>query len=304
MNTLHRERPRQKLRRHTYQTIRRRRVRRNTGIAGTFGLLAIAVIFAGWRTAPAQHTKAPAPEPRAPANSAHFKLGLDTTAPPSAAATRTAPVKRVPSPRPKTSARFAKHVSPTQVFAFAEGLILSLPYPKSKVTAIAYHQVYAPGSLRLVPAPQVKSLRITGDAPITPEHVRELKIATKTLRQRRMFRSDRSGPPDRAVDVGSKRGTPVRAPVSGRVLQVRPYMLYGQYRDVEIDILPDANPRVRILMFHMDRVVARRGQHVISGVTPIGRVRDIATYFEPQLAEFTHERGNHVHIQIKPLGVE
>lgn len=203
--------------------------------------------------------------------------------------------------KPRCRPRYA---GPTPVFAFANKLILTLPYPKSCVTAIAYHQVYADTSLRLVPAPQVTHMRMRGDAPVSPEQAKGSKVATKTVPQRRMFRSDRSGPPDRAVDVGAKKGTPVRAPVSGRISKVRSYMLYGRYPDYEIDIIPDANPRVRVMLFHIDRVIARRGRRVVSGVTRLGRVRDLASYFEPQLAEYTHERGNHVHIQIKPLGVE
>lgn len=224
----------------------------------------------------------------------------DTAQTPSAtrvAAARPAPV------RAAAVRKRPKHRSPTPVFAFADHLILSLPYPKNRITAIAYHQVYAPGSLRFVPAPQVSHVRMRSDVPQGMEQERRSKSTTRTVRQRKMFRSDRAGPADRAVDVGAKRGTVVRAPVSGRISQVRSYMLYGRYPDYEIDIVPDANPRVRVMMFHIDSVVARVGRRVLSGVTPLGKVRDLASCFEPQLAELTHERGNHVHIQIKPRDV-
>lgn len=163
------------------------------------------------------------------------------------------------------------------------------------MTAIAYHQVTSDGSLRLVPAPQVRHLRMRTDLPESQQYA----AFTKAVPQRQMFRSDRDGPADRAVDVGAKAGTQVRAPVSGVIVQVRPYMLYGDYPDVEIDILPDANPAVRVIVFHVDRVAAKRRQRVVSGVTPLGRVRNLSRQFEPQLAEYTHESGNHVHIQVK-----
>ncbi len=297
-------------------------MRRNTGLAGTFGLLAVVALFAGSRVTPALRTASTSkPHPQATAKPTRFKLGADTTGTADSAATASAisvaparanaKAKMAPksvaaatkNSRTTRSAR-RRRVGPTPVFAYAEGLILALPYPKSKVTAIAYHQVYAPGSLRLVPAPQMTHLRMPNDGPIALEQARESKSVTKKLRQRRMFRSDRSGPADRAVDVGAKRNTVARAPVSGKVIQVRPYMLYGRYGDVEVDILPDAKPSVRVIIFHVCRVAVRKGQRVVSGVTPVGRVRDLASCFEPQLAEFTHERGNHVHIQIKPLDVE
>jgi len=291
-------------------------------------------LFAGSRVTPAlRMPRTSKLRPQTSTTSARFKLGADITATAatvgsgsSAAAAGKgsgaprAPVGKPPGPKTPTAASRAapatnsairsasrggrRHVGPTPVFAYAEGLILALPYPKSKATAIAYHQVYAPGSLRLVPAPQMTHVRMPNDGPISLEQARESRSVTRKLRQRRMFRSDRTGPADRAVDVGAKRNTLVRTPVSGRVLRVRPYMLYGRYGDVEVDILPDANPRVRIIIFHVCRVAVRRGQRVVSGVTPVGRVRDLASCFEPQLAEFTHERGNHVHIQIKPLDVE
>lgn len=306
----------QYLRRRTYRSFRRRRIRRNTGVAGTLCVLAVAAATVGSSGLPGVMSRATtagrkssrsAVTSRTAGEPASRQVAKPRPTARSETASRVAiraglakpqPVPPRPAARPVTK---HKAESPTPVFAFSHGLILCLPYPKSRVTAIAYHQVYAPDSFKLVPAPQVTHVRMDDDTPAGLVRARTLNSRGKTVPQRRMFRSDRRGPANRAVDVGTRRGTPVRAPVSGKIIAVRPYMLYGKYPDVEIDILPDANPAVRVTLFHVARVRVKRGQRVSSGVTVLGKVRDIARYFEPQLAEYTHERGNHIHIQVKPL---
>ncbi|RJQ55552.1 MAG: hypothetical protein C4521_02135 [Actinobacteria bacterium] len=191
--------------------------------------------------------------------------------------------------------------APTPVFAYADKLVLSLPYPKDQVTAIAYHQVYNNEALRLVPAPQLNHHRMLNDL---PSKQRQSKSATISVPQKRMYRSDRSGPADRAADIGTKMGTPVRALVSGRIIKVKHYMLYGKYPDFEVDIQPDANPELKVMLFHIDKVRVKRGARVVSGITRLGVVRDLARYFQPQIAEFTKERGNHIHVQIKRIEPE
>ena len=42
-----------------------------------------------------------------------------------------------------------------------------------------------------------------------------------------------------AVDVGAPAGTPITSPVSGVVVAVKTYKLYGKYDDVQIDIRPE-----------------------------------------------------------------
>ena len=54
-------------------------------------------------------------------------------------------------------------------------------------------------------------------------------------------------------------GTPVYAPVSGEVLEVRPYYLYGEYADFEIHITPNGWAEVDVVLIHVDNVQVVEG---------------------------------------------
>ena len=58
----------------------------------------------------------------------------------------------------------------------------------------------------------------------------------------RLWRPGRPGQPDTAADVGALAGAPVVAPISGTVLKVKAYKLYGKYDDVQVHIGPDGTP--------------------------------------------------------------
>jgi len=114
----------------------------------------------------------------------------------------------------------------------------------------------------------------------------------------RMWRSGRSGPPDTAADVGARPGTTVLAPVTGVIVRIRPYLLYGRYPDYEIHIHPDGTTGMDVVMIHLTNVSARVGDHVDAGLTPIARVRKLSDKFYDQLASYTRDGGNHVHINV------
>ncbi len=79
----------------------------------------------------------------------------------------------------------------------------------------------------------------------------------------RMWRSNRTGPPDTAVDVCAPVGSPVYAPVTGEVVEVRPYLLYEKYDDYEIHIRPSGWPEIDLVMIHVDDPAVSAGDHVI-----------------------------------------
>ncbi len=215
---------------------------------------------------------------------------------------RAATTTRAATPLPKSlSVREEPVFRPpgTPKFASAGRLSLFLPYPKSKLTAMEFHQATNPTALpmtpfglaydRLSPARRTKLVAMKKRGSKTP-------IVYHTV-----WRRGRSGRPDRAVDIGAKAGTPVRAPVTGTVVKVRRYLLYRCYPDYEIWIRPTGLRSVGVVIIHIDRPLVRAADHVYAGTTEIGHVRNLARYMSLQLDSFSKDGGNHVHLQVNRI---
>lgn len=202
---------------------------------------------------------------------------------------------------------------PTPLLATYRSLPIHLPVRPVSVTVIAFHQAGSmPHALPLGSLVQVvKSSELTTRPALTPvtgpDESAEIEAAEATAKTvpevyagqvLRLWRSGRSGEPNTAVDCGSKPGAPVFAPVTGTVASVHRYMLYGQYEDYEIHILPKGWNDVDCCILHVADPSVRVGQQVVGGVTRIASVRRLSQFFDSQLDEYTHDGGNHVHIQI------
>lgn len=111
----------------------------------------------------------------------------------------------------------------------------------------------------------------------------------------------RSAGPTSAADVVLADREPVLAPVTGTVTEVRPYLLYGRYDDVRIELRPDDAPELGVVLIHVTRPAVVVGQRVAVGdrlaaaarLLPFRSIVDRAT--EP-------ERFGHVHVELQPAG--
>jgi hypothetical protein len=194
---------------------------------------------------------------------------------------------------------------PTVLFAAYGDLFLYLPVAGAELTEIGFHQASGDRALSmqsLLPyADTEQAIRDHGtgrtvDDACCPDNPHVL--GGKALR---MWRSNRTGPPDTAVDVGADPGTQVYAPLSGTVLEVRPYWLYGTYEDYEIHITPNGYPELDLVLIHVDEVTVAKGDEVIGGVTPIAKIRNLSDQVNLQLAQFDEHGGNHTHMQLNRL---
>lgn len=209
---------------------------------------------------------------------------------------------------------------PTPLFASYRSMQIYLPVPDAQLTEIAFHQAASDKALHmtsLLPdadSEAAKNKQGTGRGETTATATTTASTATvATVSDSsagpavlggsviRMWRSSRSGPCDSAVDVGAPEGTDVFSPVSGTVVEVRPYMLYDKYEDVEVHIRPDGWPEVDVVLIHIDDVSVEVGDQVTGGVTRVAAVRKLSDKFEHQLGEYTKDGGNHVHVQLNPV---
>jgi hypothetical protein len=102
-----------------------------------------------------------------------------------------------------------------------------------------------------------------------------------------------------AVDIVLRDGEPVMAPVSGTVVDVGQYALYGRYPDHRIAIQPDANPAIRVTLIHVAGVDVAVGQRVEAGVTQVAPGPNRFRFTSHIDRYFPTDRWPHVHIEVR-----
>jgi len=199
---------------------------------------------------------------------------------------------------------------PTPIFATYRSLNLRLPVDPGDVTALAFHQASGKETLAMdslapdadmAQAAKVKAIPASESASGSVE-----TTSTQTIWQGsvlRLWRSNRTGKPDTAADVGANAGSAVYAPVTGTVLQVRAYSLYNKYPDYEIHIKPDGWPEVDVVLIHVDDVSVTAGDRVTAGASRIACVRKMSDKIDIQLGGYTKNGGDHVHLQLNRVAV-
>jgi len=193
---------------------------------------------------------------------------------------------------------------PTPLLARHGDLYLRLPVDPAAVTQVAFHQASGDKAVRLealVPDASVKAAAaLRGVVPPAATAAADAEEAATIWNGTviRLWRSNRRGAPDTAIDCGANPGTDVYAPLSGVVAAIRPYKLYGRYDDYEIHIRPDGRDDLDLVLIHVDDVSVTVGDRVEGGVTRIACVRKMSDKTDLQLAAYTRNGGDHVHVQL------
>lgn len=180
-----------------------------------------------------------------------------------------------------------------QVVAFHGELRLYLPVNALLVTAVGYHAA-GDGALALDP---VGTQANAG-------------LFTRLLR--RLFGEDKggiryyvmgggTGPATAGLDVGAPAGADVYAPVDGTVVGITDYVVAGRPFGVRIDIQPSGSPGLVVSLRNVEPDPALTvGSTVAAARTKVGAVIDLSSVESPALAEFAPDRGQHVHLEVRP----
>lgn len=194
---------------------------------------------------------------------------------------------------------------PTPFFASYRSLHLYLPVPVASLTELAFHQASGETAIHMESLLPDANMNV-----VAQNHGSGRQVPTSTVGPDvltgsvlRMWRSNRHGAPDTAADVGAAPGTPVYAPVTGTVLKVRPYRLYEKYDDYEIHIRPNGWDEVDVVVIHVQDPKVEPGDRVIGGITNIASVRQLSDRVTPQIAAYTKDAGDHVHVQLNEMPV-
>ncbi len=266
----------------------RRRANQRVGIALGVAVAGLLLIAFGWRTASDQRAlTAPLGGEAAAANAA---TTVSSSAVPGAGAG--SPIAATPS-LPATP-------GPTPYFARYKGLKLRLPIRLAALTEVGFHQASYSYALSMrTPLPDA-SLTSAGNHTGTRRNKSAQPAGSNVWllgKVLRMWRA-RPGRPDTAVDVGARPGTNVYAPVTGTVIKVKRYKLYNRWDDYEVHIQADGFPALDVVMIHLTNLSIAPGDRVEGGETRIAAIRKLSDKFYDQLASYTKDGGNHVHIQV------
>ena len=188
--------------------------------------------------------------------------------------------RQQPSPSIVAAAPVAPDPPPQGVpFARAKGVTLYLPAADPRL--IGYHEASYPDAATLTPIGRLQ----------------KNANRTKGPRYTVMASRGRPTPATSAVDVVLPSSTRVLAPVSGVVVQVKPYKLYGKYPDERVEISVDGHPDVHVVMIHLTHVRVVRGDRVSATLSVIGEPRVFP--FRSETDDYVRGGDPHVHIEIK-----
>lgn len=164
---------------------------------------------------------------------------------------------------------------------------------------VGFHEAAGSGPLTLIPERIVEDHNPGADKP-RPAGAAETERDTDLVV---LPSRGRTAGATTAIDVAVPEGTPVLSPVSGTVLTVDRYVLYGQHEDHIVRIAPDGRPDLAVKLIHITGPAVQVGQRVTAGETPIAA--GARTFpFASQIDRLTEERdghvGPHVHLEVGP----
>ena len=187
-----------------------------------------------------------------------------------------------------------------QIAAFGDIPIYS-PIPQNNLTGVLFHQAsYETGLVMTTQLPEANAETVNVDNPVrvNREQTEGDWVDADALH---LYRITDSTQMDTSIDVGAPWGTTVYAPVTGTVVLVKDYDLYGYVPDVQIHIQPEGHPELDLVLLHQYDPMVQAGDKVVGGVTPLSHVRDIAASLtDIQLGFYTaaDDPGNHSHVQM------
>lgn len=182
-------------------------------------------------------------------------------------------------------------VEPSPLLGTVGGLELFLP--SAEPVIVGYHEAAAVSAVPVRPVGQLDEDRNTTRTDLPGDATAGRPYLVLSSR-------GRAAGPTSAADVVMRDDDPVLAAVTGTVVDVRSYLLYGSHQDQRIEIVPADRDDVRVVMIHVRGAQVAIGDVVVGGVTPVAAsVRRFP--FSSQVDRETEpERLGHVHLEVQP----
>jgi hypothetical protein len=175
-------------------------------------------------------------------------------------------------------------------------LVLDVPISRRRITAIVYHGV---GTSRVVPLVPIGTQK---NASILSTIAKMLTGTPDSGGGPGYYIDDAgTGPSTGSVDVGAVANTDVYSPVDGKIVSIQPFVINGSAYGSEIEIQPTSTPAdvVTLTNLRSARGIAV-GTAVSTARTKLGTVVDLSKVLSQEVAKYTSDAGNHVHIEVGP----
>lgn len=186
----------------------------------------------------------------------------------------------------------AWHDDPLAVFQGVE-----IIRPAEDVRLVGFHEAASAGAVPLTSRQPLEEAHGREAVPADPSQDDARDVTTLVLPTR-----GRAQPSSSAVDIAVDADETVAAPVSGTVLTVDPYLLYGEVPDTRIVIRPHDRPDLRVVILHVSDASVVPGDVVEAGETQLAG-RPTPLPFESQVDRFTAARTGtatpHVHVEVR-----
>ena len=190
---------------------------------------------------------------------------------------------------------------PNRQIAAYEKVKIYSPIAQEDLTGVLFHQAsYNTALVMTTKLPEANPEKVSIDHPVRVNH-KQTEGEWVDADALHLYRVQDATQMDTSIDVGAKAGTTVYAPVTGTVVKVTKYDLYGYVPDVKIQIQPEGHPELDVVVLHQSDPQVEPGDKVKGGATPISSVRDIAKDLtDVQLGFFTaaDDPGNHSHVEV------
>ena len=193
------------------------------------------------------------------------------------------------------------------LIAQCSGVDLRSPVAPADLTGVLFHQAsyrYALVMTTELPDADMTKVSETRQCRVNHEQIEGEWLDADAMH---LWRTADSTEMDTSIDAGAAAGTTLRSPVTGTVVLVKDYELYGEVPDIEIHIQPTGRPDLDVVLIHTYDPLVKAGDKVEAGVTEISHVRDIAKDLtDVQLAFYTpaDDPGNHTHVQVNDANYE
>jgi hypothetical protein len=175
-------------------------------------------------------------------------------------------------------------------------LVLDVPITRRRITAIVYHGA---GTTTVVPLSPLGSQRNAGIL----NTISKMLTGAPDGGGGPSYYVDASGqgPSTGSVDIGAAAGTNVYSPVDGKVVSIQPYVIAGTAHGSVIEIQPTNTPADVVTLTNLSAVPGLAvGTPVLAAKTKLGAVVDLSKVLSQEMAKYTSDAGNHVHIQVGP----
>jgi hypothetical protein len=177
------------------------------------------------------------------------------------------------------------------VVARVEGADVLLPVAQQVTTAVAFHPVDNSGAVAFTPVGD----RLGGGD--LGQKLADIFAGGGGVRYYLMAGDGGEQSASTAgLDVGAVPGSPILAPVDGKVTAIKTYSILGRYDDVEIDIRLAGDPSLLLLVTHVTGPKVEIGDVVQRGVTTLGSVRQFPATLDQALSQYTSDNGDHVQL--------